>query len=169
MKKRLLISGMVFLCIITVIGILVCRKVWLHEMRQNRQLSQISSLETKIEENIVGQQVVAGDKRVTSAMENYEFDLDSESIFEGQNSDEEMGDYQICFYSKAEEFDKCVIGKGKGKYSGMYVVVTEDKLIEIRVELLEADAKEAVAKLKLMGVSQEEAHGLIDKFWNVEE
>lgn len=48
-----------------------------------------------------------------------------------------------------------------------YVVVTEAKLTEIRVELLEADAKEAVAKLKLMGVSQEEAHGLIDRFWNV--
>lgn len=48
-----------------------------------------------------------------------------------------------------------------------YVVVTEAKLTEIRAELLEADAKEAVAKLKLMGVSQEEAHGLIDRFWNV--
>ena len=48
------------------------------------------------------------------------------------------------------------------------VVVTEEKLAEIRVELLEADAQEAVAKLKLMGVSKEEAHGLIDRFWNVE-
>ena len=47
------------------------------------------------------------------------------------------------------------------------MVVTEEKLAEIRAELLEADAKEAVAKLKLMGVSQEEAHGLIDRFWNV--
>ena len=49
-----------------------------------------------------------------------------------------------------------------------YVVVTEAKLSEIRAELLEADAKDAVAKLKLMGVSKEEAHGLIDRFWNVE-
>lgn len=49
-----------------------------------------------------------------------------------------------------------------------YVVVTEEKLAEIRAELLETDAKEAVAKLKLMGVSQEEAHGLIDKYWNKE-
>lgn len=48
------------------------------------------------------------------------------------------------------------------------VVVTEEKLTEIRAELLEADAKEAVAKLKLMGVSQEEAHSLIEKFWNQE-
>ena len=48
------------------------------------------------------------------------------------------------------------------------VVVTEEKLAKIRVELLEADAKDAVAKLKLMGVSQEEAHGLIDRFWNME-
>ena len=50
-----------------------------------------------------------------------------------------------------------------------YVVVTEAKLAEIRAELLEADAKEAVAKLKLMGVSLEEAHGLIDRYWNVNE
>lgn len=49
-----------------------------------------------------------------------------------------------------------------------YVVVTEAKLSEIRAELLEADAKEAVAKLKLMGVSQEEAHGLIRKYWDME-
>ena len=47
-----------------------------------------------------------------------------------------------------------------------YVVVTEAKLTEIRTELLEADAKEAVAKLKLMGVSKDEAHDLIDKYWN---
>ena len=46
-----------------------------------------------------------------------------------------------------------------------YVVVTEDKLSEIRAELLEADAQEAIAKLKLMGVSREEAHSLIDKYW----
>ena len=46
-----------------------------------------------------------------------------------------------------------------------YVVVTEAKLSEIRAELLEA---EAVAKLKLMGVSQEEAHGLIRKYWEME-
>ena len=49
-----------------------------------------------------------------------------------------------------------------------YVVVTEAKLTEIRTELLEADAKEAVAKLKLMGVSKEEAHELIDKYWTAE-
>ena len=47
-----------------------------------------------------------------------------------------------------------------------YVVVTEAKLKEIRGELLEADAMEAVAKLKQMGVSKEEAHALIDRFWD---
>lgn len=48
------------------------------------------------------------------------------------------------------------------------VVVTEKKLAEIRTELLEADAKDAVAKLRQMGVSKEEAHGLIERFWNEE-
>lgn len=47
------------------------------------------------------------------------------------------------------------------------VVVTEAKLIEIRAELLEADAKEAVMKLKMMGVSKEEVYELIDRFWNM--
>ncbi len=46
-----------------------------------------------------------------------------------------------------------------------YVVVTEVKLKEIRAELLDADAMEAVSKLKQMGVSKEEAHALIDRFW----
>ena len=46
-----------------------------------------------------------------------------------------------------------------------YVMVTEAKLQEIRAELLDADALEAVAKLKQMGVSKEEAHALIDRFW----
>ena len=45
------------------------------------------------------------------------------------------------------------------------VVVTQDKIKEIRAELLEADAKNVVASLKLMGISQEEAHALIDRYW----
>lgn len=48
-----------------------------------------------------------------------------------------------------------------------YVVVTVAKLREIRTELLEADAKNAVDSLKLMGVSKEEAHTLIDKYWDI--
>ncbi|MBQ8625723.1 MAG: GntR family transcriptional regulator [Agathobacter sp.] len=49
-----------------------------------------------------------------------------------------------------------------------YVVVTEQKLQEIREELLEEDALDAVRSLKLMGVSREEAHNLIDKYWDME-
>ena len=45
------------------------------------------------------------------------------------------------------------------------VVVTEQKILEIRNELLEEDAKNVVFSLKLMGVSKEEAHMLIDKYW----
>lgn len=45
------------------------------------------------------------------------------------------------------------------------VVVTEEKLAEIRAELLEADARDAVAKLRQMGVSKQEAHDLIERFW----
>ena len=47
------------------------------------------------------------------------------------------------------------------------VAVTEEKIQEIRVELLDEDAKGAVEAFKLMGVSKEEAHELIDKYWNL--
>ena len=46
------------------------------------------------------------------------------------------------------------------------VAVTVAKLREIREELLEDDAKNAVNTLKMMGVSKEEAHALINKYWN---
>jgi len=45
------------------------------------------------------------------------------------------------------------------------VAVTVGKLREIREELLEEDAKSAVNSLKMMGVSKEEAHALIDRYW----
>jgi len=47
------------------------------------------------------------------------------------------------------------------------VAVTVAKLREIREELLEEDAKTAVNSLKQMGVSKEEAHVLIDRYWNI--
>ena len=47
------------------------------------------------------------------------------------------------------------------------VAVTVVKLREIREELLEEDARNAVNSLKLMGVSKDEAHALIEKYWNV--
>lgn len=47
-----------------------------------------------------------------------------------------------------------------------YVAVTEEKIQEIRAELLNEDAKSAVSAFKSMGVSKEEAHALIDKYWD---
>ena len=49
------------------------------------------------------------------------------------------------------------------------VVVTSEKLQEIRAELLEDDARNVVASLRQMGVSKEEAHTLIDKYWEQSE
>ena len=48
------------------------------------------------------------------------------------------------------------------------VVVTSQMLSKIREELLEDDARGAVRSLKLMGVSKEEAYGLINKYWDME-
>ena len=45
------------------------------------------------------------------------------------------------------------------------MVLDEAKLQSIRSELVEADAKGAVMKLKQMGLSREEAKGLLDKYW----
>ena len=47
------------------------------------------------------------------------------------------------------------------------VAVTEEKIQEIRTELLDEDAKGVVEAFKLMGVSKEEAHVLIDKYWDL--
>ena len=47
------------------------------------------------------------------------------------------------------------------------VAITVGKLREIREELLKEDAKNAVNSLKMMGVSKEEAHALIDKYWEL--
>ncbi len=46
------------------------------------------------------------------------------------------------------------------------VVLTEEKIEEIRRELLETDAKSVVLTLKQMGVSKGEAFSLIEKFWD---
>ena len=45
------------------------------------------------------------------------------------------------------------------------MVLDEVKLQSIRSELVETDAKGAVMKLKQMGLSREEAKGLLDKYW----
>lgn len=47
-----------------------------------------------------------------------------------------------------------------------FVVANENKRLEIRKELLINDAENAIAILKQMGVSKEEAVGLINKLWN---
>jgi len=46
-------------------------------------------------------------------------------------------------------------------------MVLDEKTVErIRGELLEEDARQAVHKLKQMGVSMEEALDLIRRYWN---
>lgn len=47
--------------------------------------------------------------------------------------------------------------------------LTSEKVETIRAGLVEADAKGAVMKLKMMGLSKEEAKGLLDKYWESED
>ena len=48
------------------------------------------------------------------------------------------------------------------------MALTQETIERIRAELVEADAKGAVLKLKQMGLSREEAKGLLDKYWECE-
>lgn len=45
------------------------------------------------------------------------------------------------------------------------MALDEKKIEKIRTELVETDAMGAVMKLKQMGLSKEEAKGLLDKYW----
>lgn len=47
-----------------------------------------------------------------------------------------------------------------------YMVLDQGTVERIRGELLEEDAREAVSRLRQMGVSMEEAMDLIRKYWN---
>ena len=47
-----------------------------------------------------------------------------------------------------------------------YMILNELKIEEIRTELLENDAKNAVKMLKQMGITLEEAISLIEKHWD---
>ena len=46
------------------------------------------------------------------------------------------------------------------------MVLTPERIARIREELLEEDARQAVEKLRQMGVSMDEAFALIRKYWN---
>lgn len=46
------------------------------------------------------------------------------------------------------------------------MVLEEAVIARVRKELLEEDARDAVSKLRQMGVSMDEAIGLIQKYWN---
>lgn len=59
--------------------------------------------------------------------------------------------------------EEALIQSLQGSKSTM--MLTEEKIASIREELLEADAKGAVQKLKQMGISKEEALSLINKYW----
>lgn len=59
--------------------------------------------------------------------------------------------------------EEALIQSLQGSKSTM--VLAEEKIASIREELLDADAKGAVEKLKQMGISKEEAFSLINKYW----
>ena len=61
--------------------------------------------------------------------EQYSFDLQSNQMFEGRQSDEEICNYKVFFSCKVEQFSSLSVGKGKQEYNGAFVTVTEDELL----------------------------------------
>lgn len=47
-----------------------------------------------------------------------------------------------------------------------YMLLNEEKVTEIRGQLVESQAKEAVASLKRMGIPLDEATALLERFWD---
>ena len=58
--------------------------------------------------------------------EYYEFDLQNNCLFEGENSDEEMGDYCLSFYAKTDIFSGLSIGKAFD--SGTYMQIVDGSI-----------------------------------------
>lgn len=46
------------------------------------------------------------------------------------------------------------------------VVLSEERLAAVRAELLEADARQAVRTLRQLGITREEAIGLLNEYWD---
>lgn len=66
---------------------------------------------------------------------------------------------------KQLEDERLILSRAGAK---SYVSVTEELLHRVREELLEDDTLAAIGKLKLTGLSKEDVHGLIDKYWDQE-
>ncbi|MBE6991484.1 MAG: GntR family transcriptional regulator [Ruminococcaceae bacterium] len=47
-----------------------------------------------------------------------------------------------------------------------YMLLDKEKVSEIRVQLVEAQARDAVESLKRMGISMDEAVDLLERFWD---
>ncbi len=50
--------------------------------------------------------------------------------------------------------------------SKSYMVLNRDKIEAVRTELVEADAANAVRKLRAMGITKEEAIMLVESYWD---
>lgn len=48
-----------------------------------------------------------------------------------------------------------------------YVVMDQEKVMQIRSQLLESDSIAVIKAMKQMGISKEEALALIDRYWDV--
>lgn len=66
---------------------------------------------------------------IAQMSEYYDFNLVESNLFEGQFSDEELGDYQLCFSGDIiGSFGELRVGKGRGEFGGMYIKLSPEKM-----------------------------------------
>lgn len=120
--------------LISVILVPLIFKLYTHEKNQSWAIINNTLTIQNIEEFNGNEKVSTNDDstsefiaEVENLSESYKFDLCESKSFCGNQSDDEMGDYCLCFKGRIDSFSSLTIGKGKG-VEGWYLTLTEKSL-----------------------------------------
>lgn len=119
-------------------------KLYTHERNQSRAIINNTLNIQNIEEfnenlrvstnGVSTQEFVVKEGNIESSenqiIESYKFDLLESKSFYGSQSDDEMGDYCLCFKGYTDSFSSLTIGKGKN-ISGCYYLTLTEKSLQI--------------------------------------
>lgn len=127
-------TKVVIMILISVISVPLIFKLYIHERNQSRAIINNTLTIQNVEEFNRNEKVSTNDAstsefvtEVENLSESYKFDLCESKSFYGNQSDDEMGDYCLCFKGRLESFSSLTIGKGKG-VEGCYLTLTEKSL-----------------------------------------
>lgn len=115
-------------------------KLYIHERNQSRaiinnalniqnieefnKMQETSADDGSTEEFVVEENIDSSENQI---IESYKFDLLESKSFYGNQSDDEMGDYCLCFKGYTASFSSLIIGKGRD-VDGCYLSLTEKSL-----------------------------------------